>query len=220
MDKPLRIQLIEADVAVWPEHMRLFYDLMVQCGNTEVMAHLLASRQAPMMGQSDRSFCESLHRSMSSMTQAQRSEMVEIARRNGINPDGKFYVGGFGRYGDPQAWCSTIEDARTTLKNNPHLNATGLVSQKAASPVGEPKGVRLADDLAQEAIVSELAENPSLAEKVKKGDVGVGELREMVEDKYAYKQPAPAVLRPSYRQVLDGLNKRAKQRRENKSTKS
>ena len=206
--KSLRVRILESEIAGWPEHKRQFYELMVACGTAPVLAHMLASQQAPIMGQSDRSFCESLHRNMSGMSQELRSGIVENARRAGINTDGKFYVGGLGKSTDPTAWCSTIEDARRTLAMKPYLNANGLVTQQATvKPEGPPQRKVLADDLASEMIHKEIATDGRLREKVAKGKVKGGELREMVEDKYAYKDTKPAQDR-----VVRELVKRAKKR--------
>lgn len=206
--KSLRVRILESEVAGWPKHMRQFYELMVACGTAPVLAHMLASRQAPVMGQSDRSFCESLHRSMSGMSPELRAGIVENARRAGINTDGKFHVSGLGSSSDPAAWCSTIEDARRTLAARPHLNANGLVTQRATmKPEGPPQRKLLADDLAGEMIRKEIATDGRLREKVAKGKVKGGELREMVEDKYAYKDTKPAQDR-----VVRELVRRAKRR--------
>lgn len=215
-DKPLRIRLIEDEVKSWPEWQQCFYELMVESGNSPVLAHMLACRQAPVMGQSDRSFCESLHRSMASMSQNIRSGIIENARRAGINTDGKFYVGGLGTASDPSAWCSTIEDARRTLAMKPWLNATGVVTKEAAMKAENmppPPRKRLADDLAAEMISKEMAHDPKLREKVRRGQVRHGELVEMVEDKYGYKETKPAVLSPGARKLKEAIDKRMKKRK-------
>lgn len=211
--KPMRIQLIEAEVARWPDWQRCFYEWMVECGNAPVLAHMLACRQAPLMGQSDRSFCESQHQKMAGMSTQQRQAMVEIARRAGINTDGKFYVSGLGTYNDPTAWCSTIEDARTALAMKPHLNATGLVTKTATlRPEGPPQRKLLADDLAAEMIGKEMHDDPALAEKVRKGKVRHGDLRAMVEDKYSYKPEKEVPLSPMARKLKDAVGKKMKER--------
>jgi hypothetical protein len=213
-EKPLRIRLIEAEVAGWPDWQQCFYELMVESGNHPVMAHMLACRQAPVMGQSDRSFCESLHRRMSGRSEQERTAMVELARRAGINTDGKFYVGGLGTYSDPTAWVSNIEDARRALELKPHLNAEGLVRKKATHiPDGPPPRKILADDLAAEMIHKEIAADPKLAEKVRKKQVSASELREMVEDKYAYKPTSIVPLSPLGEKIRARMRKRMKEKR-------
>lgn len=176
--------LIEAE-ELTPD-VREIFDAIVADGNTPQFAMMCIHQQSPKMDCSDRAFNESRRRHMSGMKEKHRDEIVAIAKRAGIDTDGKYYVGGLGRYNDPAAWVSTHDDVKQVCQKK-NLNSTGLVKHKAAE-APPPKRVKLAEDLVQQQSRRMLASDPALAEKVRKGKVKKQEIRERVIAKHGSKR--------------------------------
>jgi len=174
----LREQLIEAEVDRMPEDYQFRFWNMIARGESMSMALMFVSRQAPIMGESERSFCETRHRCMGNMDPHNRKKILEIAKQSGINTHGKYYMGGLGRYNDPQAWVSSVEDAKAVCKRK-NLTAKGLFNVKGHE-VEPRKKIKLAPDLQARFIQQEL-KNPKTAEKVKKNPKrGLAALKEKV----------------------------------------
>ena len=83
---------------------------LLEKGNTPKFAHMLVFRSPPGTGTAtDRVFNEVYRRVMDKMKPQEREGILEVARKNGINPEGKYYTG-IGRYADKESWASTSDD--------------------------------------------------------------------------------------------------------------
>lgn len=167
-----------------------FLELLAN-GTALRLAEMFATRSAPMMGNSDRIFNETQRRRMSSHHHSYRKRMFEIAARAGIKTEGKYYVGGLGRYDDPKAWVSTHDDVRTAAREKGVL-CEGPVrcdyrKEKVETQEG-PKGPKLSERLTREMIAHELKQDPATREKVRKNPKSeLPALREKVQAKYGRK---------------------------------
>lgn len=145
-------------------------------------AMMSAVRRAPRMKNSDRTFNEGARRKMDGMDRVNQRRILELARRAGVNTQGKFYVGGLGRYTDKCAWVSTIDDMREVVKRR-NLNAEGVLTVKGTE-VAPPPPKPLAEPLVKEYMGKYLAQDPALRERCRKRSKARAELREMVIAKH------------------------------------
>lgn len=180
-----REQLLEAEVKSHGDFVYQYFLDLVAEGNSVVFAHMLVFQQAPMMKGSDRSFNESMREKMSGMFEKNRDLAVTTARKAGINTTGKYYVGGLGRYNDPAAWVSTVDDVKDVCKAR-NLNSTGLVEHKARE-VAPQKRTPLAKDIVDRFVAKELTD-PKTLESVRAGKTKIQDLREKVVDRHASKR--------------------------------
>ncbi len=162
------------------------YILYREGGMDAVFAAMNACRRAPGAANSDRNFNEKARRRMNGMSQTNLSKIVRIAQQAGIRTQGKFYVGGLGRYNDPAAWVSTSDDVLDVAKRR-NLTVQGAVKHQGHE-VPPPKPKRLADDLVNRYVKKRLASEPATREKVKKNPKYLREVREQVIDKHGAKK--------------------------------
>lgn len=180
-----RIALEEA--ALLPDELRAEFDAMVAKGNTPQFAMMCLARRGPIQNNSDRAFNQSYRRQMNGMHPKQRDQIIEIAQKAGVNTNGKYYVGGLGKYGDKDAWVSTNEDVRTVCDRK-DLGANGPgIKRKASEPI-PPKQIRLAPDIVNHQVSKRLAADPALQEKVRKGKVKMAHLKEEAIEKHGAKK--------------------------------
>lgn len=175
-----RERVIEAEVNQWSLEKQLEFHRIVANGNTHEFALMAVSRQAAVMGNCDRTFCEAMHHDMT----RERSPKVvrgmqENARRAGINTNGKYYCGFLGQYDDPMAWVTSREDAVAACKAK-GVSTDGILKVKNRSVEQAPKKRFLADDLVEEQVNRILKTEPETRERVKRGKIRKKELRERV----------------------------------------
>lgn len=175
-----------------PPELKLIYDEIVRRGNTPQMAMMFLAQRAPVMGQSDRQFTQSYNRHMRSMLSMNQEKIVEIAQKAGVNTHGKFYVGGLGRYTDQRAWCSTVEDVRTALKADPYLTAEGPGIKHTGRVAPPPPPCPMAPDIVKRETDREIAANPRLREKLKKGKLKRKDVEQKVIHKYGNRRALAA----------------------------
>ena len=145
-------------------------------------AMMSAVRRAPQMKNSDRTFNEGRRRMMNGMDAVNQRKILELARKAGINTQGKFYVGGLGTYTDKCAWVSTIDDMREVVQKR-NLNASGVLNVQGLE-VPPPPPVPLAEPLVKEYMGKYLKRDPALRERCRKRPKARRELREMVITKH------------------------------------
>lgn len=136
-------------------------------GGVHSLCLMEACRSAPGIRNSDRNFNEAARRRMESMLPRNRDKICEVAREAGINTQGKFYVGGLGKYNDPAAWVSSTDDiiASARAKN---VSVEGAVNVQAIKRDEPPKRIRMAPDIIQQYQRKYIKNDPALAEKVRK----------------------------------------------------
>ena len=156
------------------------YFMYRENGQSPRFAAIAACQRAPGTKGSDRAFNEHARRRMDRMHATNQERILGIAKRAGINTQGKYYVGGLGRYNDPAAWVSTTDDILSVAKAR-NLNVEGSVNH-TATPVGPPKKVRLAEDLIEDQMAHYL-QDPREREKAKKTG-GLAALRDKVIEKH------------------------------------
>ena len=136
-------------------------------GVDQTFAHMRACRRTPGTKNMDRTFGISSLRHMNGMGR-NLEKIVAIAKKAGISTQGKFYVGGLGRYDDPHAWCASAEDVFTAAKLK-HLTLSGPLNYQGASESPEPPPkVKLAPDVMRRLERQRLKSEPGLAERVKR----------------------------------------------------
>lgn len=181
--------LIELEVADLPPERQKLYRECVARGETPRMALMLATRQAALMGGSDRAFNEGARRKMNNLPFMNRT-MHAIARKAGINTEGKYHVAGLGRYDNPLAWVSTIDDVKESLKRQ-NLSSTGLVKYQAPERPPLPD-VPLAPDIVDNEVASRLSQaaqqGVSLPRDPKARASYVAELRDAVVSEHGRPQ--------------------------------
>ena len=131
----------------------------------------------------DRHFSEKARYRMNTMSTANLNKMLKMARSAGVNTQGKFYVGGLGRYTDQKAWCSTADDVLAVAKER-NFTVTGAVKHKGHE-VAPRVGPALAPDIVQRHVKKILASEPRTREKVRKDPKKLNEVKERVIAKHA-----------------------------------
>lgn len=147
-------------------------------------ALMCAYQQAPGTRFSDKTFNSEMRKAMMERKSPQMDEYLKIAKKSGINTQGKFYVSGFGRPSDPMAWVSTVDEAKDVCKrkNLTTLN-DGLIQHKGHEE--EYKRVRMAPDIREDLVRRKLAQDSSLAAKCKADPAKLNRVRAEVVDRHA-----------------------------------
>lgn len=160
-----------------------FFRDCLERGETAQAALMFATRRAPGVRGGDRVFNEQARYRMDTMLPMNRERILEIARKAGISTQGKFYCGGLGRYDDPDAWVSTVDDVKAVAKKK-GLIVEGAVRHDPGTPDPLPPP-RLAPDLVQELSTQYVSQDPVLQEKMKKKPKRTAaEVAEMVVEKH------------------------------------
>ncbi len=120
------------------------------------------------------------------MSEANRKSVLEMAKKRGIDINGKRHISGLGPVTDPASWVSSTADVLAVCKAR-GLSCSGVVNYQGpeAEPIVNPP--RLSDDLVNEEAVKRMQKDPALAEKVKKNPKARKELREAIIDKHGRK---------------------------------
>ena len=183
MMSPDRIAIIEAEMDA--TGLRGVYDSLIAEGNSPNMAAMLASQQAPGVWNTEANFTKRENGRMSSRGSDRVEDIVRIARRAGINTQGKTYNGSLGKYDDPAAWVSGKDDVRAAaIKKG--MNIDGMV--KVDGYRGPKKKVRLADDIVDNLERNARSKDSKLDETCKKSDNARKQLREKLINKHSKKK--------------------------------
>ena len=182
MSKPtMREQLLETEVRSWPDEARKHYRKLRKSGNSIVMAHMLAAKQAPQLhGDNDQAFTKTYRDKMENMPAWRRDWMISQAKKNGVAVDGKFKIPGLPP-SSPDAWCTSSQDAKSIYKKH-NLAAEGIVNN---TPVGDPVSPdevkpRLASDIVDKIVQEKIDADPAIQEKVTRSPKAINELKEQV----------------------------------------
>jgi len=175
----------DREISLYAESVQKRYRKMVSAGTARSMAFMFATRGAPVMGNSDRAFCEYQHSQMTrQMDQDERTWITDAAHRAGIRTEGKTYMGQLGTYDDPMAWVSTKDDAVLAAKKK-GVSIEGVLKVKASKVKESVNHERfLAPDLVERQVNEILKNEPKTREKLKKGKVKREALRERVRGTY------------------------------------
>lgn len=184
ISQDVRFEMLRADVErCGPGAIDMFDTLMAQ-GESAEWAAMCACRQAPGAKNTDRAFQQGQRRKMEGMDPVNRRNLERIARRAGINPEGKYYMGSLGRYTDPKAWVSTADDVLTVAKQE-NLSVEGVVTHRGVTKDVAPKvGPKLAPDIVERLAQQKLQTDPALREKVKRQPKKIRELKEQVVEQH------------------------------------
>jgi hypothetical protein len=185
ISEELCLELIEEEVrGLHPDAQAIYFEAVAN-GTAPRMAIMFATHMAPSMKGSDRTLNQTQRRKMERMLPMNRERIVKIAEKAGVRTNGKFYVGGLGRYNDPAAWVSTYDDALSVCKAR-NLTAEGIVYHQGQKM--EPKKVQMAEDIVQGYVQKELEKSPKLREKVRKNPKKLKEVREQVISTHSKKK--------------------------------
>ena len=182
------------DKFVWEADAEIRYDMTklgiyLKCramGVEPIFAAMRACRRAPGAKGMDRHFNEGARRRMNEMGQKSLAKIVAQAQKAGISTQGRFYVGGLGRYNDPQAWCSTIDDVVGTAKRK-NLEMKGAAEHKMVEMDIQPRKQGLAPDIMARYMKQYLKQDPGLAQRAKKNQRVVRELKERITATHSWK---------------------------------
>jgi hypothetical protein len=144
---------------------------------------MLASRRAPMMGNSDRMFMEGANAQTCTHGLDELSVERSLSRAHGagVSTHGKVYMSQLGTPENPLAWVSGIEDLRTSLR----IQGKGCESLGIKPVVKDPgPDVPLAEDIIEEEIAERLMANPDLQAKLIEKPETLNELKEQVIEKH------------------------------------
>lgn len=155
------------------------FNRMIRKGEPAGFAAACALQEAPRTKNTDRTFCDGHRRHMDKMDDYNRNKILGIAKKAGINTQGKYYTG-LGRYSDPEAWASNIDDVTAAAKRK-KLKLEGPVNcDYSPTDLPPPKKVPLAEDIIKNEALARMRANPDLAAKVRKSPKAKQELREQI----------------------------------------
>lgn len=104
--------------------------------------------------------------------------LKKVARRHGVDPKGKVYVGGLASFpGDPRAWVDGRGDVARVLDER-GWGAEGTV--KRTTRVEEPEHIALAEDIVDDIVDRELDKIP----EADRPGVNLEDLREKVKERH------------------------------------
>ena len=175
-----RIESIEAEMD--SAGLRDVYDWLISEGNSPNMAAMLASQKPPGSWNTDADFNRREHGRMSSMADDNLEAITKIARRSGINTQGKTYNGQLGKYNDPAAWVSGTGDVRVSAMEK-QLDIDGMVKVNAYR--GKKKKTRLAKDIVDRLEQRARSSDAKLDEKCRNSDNARTDLRNKLISKHS-----------------------------------
>lgn len=177
---PSRLASIESEMEA--AGLRDIYDMLIASGESPNMAAMLASQQAPGVWNTDSNFSKRENERMRSMDSDHVEDIVKIARRAGINTQGKTYNGALGKYDDPGAWVSGKDDVRETAIRK-GMDIDGMV--KVNGYRGPKKKTRLAEDIVDDLERNARRNNRKLDESCNKSDNARKKLRDKLVNKHS-----------------------------------
>lgn len=157
------------------------YAKMVGNGVAPRMAEMLALQRPPAVKGTDRSLMQGRlnNEQFDLMPPDHARGLLQIARKAGINPSGKYYASGLADKrgpADPAAWIDSVSDVQKVARER-NLTVSGAVQHKGDA-MPRPKSKPLSDSLVREMMKVEKSQKPTMKK---------GELREYVIDKYGRK---------------------------------
>lgn len=180
-----RSQLDDEVKAAGPEALALYRQILAK-GETAEWAAMCALQQAPGSKNTDRAFCDGARRQMDKMDDYNRKKILDIAKKAGINTQGKCYKGGLGKYNDPAAWVGSQDDVIASAKAR-KLKVEGVVNYDATRPLDEPpKRIPLSEKIIKRNALRMLKEDGRLREKMRKSpEKTKREMREQIVAKHS-----------------------------------
>lgn len=175
MEYPLEIEMASREV-------QKAYKQMIEDGQSPRFAEMCALQIAPGLKGTDRSLMQGRYNNeqFDKMPKDHAQNIIALAKKAGINPNGKYYAAGLAdKRGvqDPAAWIDSANDV-TSVARKRNLTVEGAVSHKGRK-MPRPKSPALSESLTKEMINVEKKKHPTMKQ---------GELREMVQEKYGRKR--------------------------------
>jgi hypothetical protein len=157
------------------------YLRMVDNGVAPRMAEMLALQSPPAVKGTDRSLMQGRYNNeqFDAMPQDHARGLLQMARKAGINPSGKYYCAGLADKrgpADPAAWIDSVSDVQKVARER-NLTVSGAAEHKGYA-MPRPKSKPLSEPLVREMMKVEKGRKPTMKK---------GELREYVIDKYGRK---------------------------------
>jgi hypothetical protein len=154
---------------------------MVQNGVAPRMAEMLALQSPPAVKGTDRTLMQGRYNNeqFDAMPLDHARGLLQIARKAGINPNGKYYCSGLADKrgpADPAAWIDSVSDVQKVASAR-NLTVSGAVQHKGDA-MPRPKSKPLSEPLVREMMKVEEHQKPTMKK---------GELREYVIEKYGRK---------------------------------
>lgn len=170
------------DIATASKVIQNHYIDMISNGVAPRLAEMLALQKPPGLRGTDRAFMEGRlnNEQFDRMPKDHAENLLTLARRAGINPNGKYYAGGLADSrgpADPKAWVDSVHDVKRVAAER-NLTVSGAVEHKGI-PQPRPEAKPLSERLTREMMRVEGKRNPTMKK---------GELREMVIAKYGRKK--------------------------------
>lgn len=157
------------------------YQKMIEAGVAPRLAEMLALQSPPAVSGTDRTLMQGRYNNeqFNDMPKDHALNMITLAKRAGINPNGKYYCSGLADKrgpADPGAWIDSVGDVKRVAESR-NLSVRGCVKHEGI-PQPRPKAKPLSDRLTREMMKVEKRRNPTMKK---------GELREYVVEKYGRK---------------------------------
>lgn len=176
----VRREMLDAEVEAAGLEAVALYQQILANGETAEWAAMCALQSAPGSKNTDRALCEGGRQRMESMDDFNRNKILAIAKKAGINTQGKFYKAGLGRYNDPRAWVASQDDILATAKAK-KLKVEGVVNCDYSEPLANPpKKAPMPEDIIKREALGLMRKDPALAAKVKSSPKAKQELRERI----------------------------------------
>jgi len=156
------------------------YRQMVRDGQSPRFAEMCALQCPPGTRGTERAFMEGRNNNeqLDGMPRKQAQWLSKEAREAGISISGKYYCGGIADsrgWKDPEAWVSSNDDVLRVAKKR-RMMVTGSVNYDPGPE--PPKRKLISESIVNDLVAKERKKNPSAK---------VGELREKVIEKHAYR---------------------------------
>ncbi len=179
----VRLEMLIADVERCGPGAIDMFETLIETGESPEWAAMCACRVAPGVMGTDRTFQDGQRRKMNRMDPENASGIQFLAKRAGINTQGKYYVGGLGRPTDAKAWVATADDVMAVAKAD-NLTISGAVTHNGRQVERPVKSVPLAADIVDRYEQAEYRANPALKENVRRSPKVRREVRERIVEKH------------------------------------
>jgi hypothetical protein len=173
---------IPHDIQTASASVQKHYAQMIENGVHPRMAEMFALQKPPGVKGTDRTLMQGRYNNeqFNQMPPDHARNMITLAKRAGINPNGKWYCAGLADKrgpADPMAWVDSVGEVKKVAAVR-NLTIKGAVDHEGVA-VPPPPPKPLSERLTREMMKVEKDNNPTMKQ---------GELREMVIAKYGRKR--------------------------------
>lgn len=163
---------------------------MVSKGESPRMALMLALQSPPGTKGTDSVFNAAERRRVGQQySDEYMAKITAIARRAGVDTAGKTYNGQLGKYHDPRAWVSGLDDVRATAAAKGYRIEGAVNCDYLDDNAPPPAAPKLSERLIREQTERIVSGNPSIAAQVTKSPKAARSLRKQIIERHGSKRP-------------------------------